>query len=100
MRKFRWPWSALTLPATKSHPNRRHRYHIVPQVEQLEDRTVPNVGNLDPLFGTGGLVVAPTGAGAGAAQANALVVLRDGNDATADRIVVAGRASNGANLDF
>ncbi|MBI1915606.1 MAG: tandem-95 repeat protein [Planctomycetes bacterium] len=95
MRNLKWPWRSLFLPATLST---RSRYRAIPQVEQLEDRLTPNVGNLDPLFGSAGLVVAP--AGAGPAQANALVVLRDGNDTTLDGILVAGRASNGTNLDF
>src|SRR4051812_2642300 len=79
---------------SKQRPPRRN---FVPQVERLEDRTLLNVGNLDPLFGTAGLKEVSLGQ---SAQASAIVVLHDTSDSTADPLLIAGTAGAPGHGDF
>jgi uncharacterized delta-60 repeat protein len=65
-------------------------------VEMLEDRSLLSVGTLDPLFDASGLGPAL----GNNAQANAIAVLRDNVDTTADPILIAGHANGLVNQDF
>src|SRR4051794_17688404 len=67
-------------------------------VEVLEDRSLLSVGNLDPLFDASGLL-SSSALGANA-QANAIVVLRDTIDTTADAKLIAGHGGSSGNQDF
>src|SRR5437879_3800845 len=87
MRRPWWPWSDRH--GTLRPPSRRNRAR--PNVEALEDRSLLSVGNLDPLFNNTSLLV--VNALGNDAQANAVAVLRDNVDTTADLILVAGRRS-------
>ena len=62
------------------------------RLEALEDRWTPASGDLDPSFGTGGTVVTAFGVGHDAGGGVAVD--------PAGRVVVAGSAHNGTNLDF
>ena len=55
-----------------------------------------STGNVDPLFGTLGQVVLPLSN----ARINALAVLNDGNDTTADPILLAGQSGGSGSLAF
>ena len=49
-----WFFSSRKNPRSKSAPARRPRTR--PCLEMLEDRCVPSAGQLDPTFGSGGIV--------------------------------------------
>src|SRR5262249_15931845 len=66
--------------------------------EPLEHRCLPTVGALDPLFGSSGLLVAPVGPGP--SRANAVAILTEGNDSTADPFLLAGQASDPSGNHF
>jgi uncharacterized delta-60 repeat protein len=73
-------------------PLSRPRPGIRPRVEFLEERTLLNVGNLDPTFGTGGKVT--TDFAGGDSSARASVVQPDG------KIVVAGSVNFSGHYQF
>ncbi len=64
-------WMGLGLRRGRSLLSPRPR----PRLEALEDRCVPSAGDLDPAFGTGGVVTTPIGADA---DAYAVAVQPDG----------------------
>src|SRR5438105_4502480 len=87
MRRPWWPWSDRH--GTLRTPSRKRRARL--GIEALEERSLLSVGNLDPLFNNTGLLV--VNALGSDTQANAVAVLRDNVDTTADPILVAGRRS-------
>ena len=87
---MRRPWRLWDDHSGSSRsPSRRRRALL--GVEVLEDRSLLSVGNLDPLFGNTGMFI--TSALGDSAQANAVAVLRDNVDTTADPILIAGQAN-------
>ena len=87
MRRSRWPWKVSPRPVRRTALG----------VEALEERCLLSAGNLDPLFGSAGQAVLALG---GNSQVNAVAVLADGNDTTADPILLAGQSSGGSGQAF
>jgi uncharacterized delta-60 repeat protein len=75
-----WPLSSRKPRPSASARFRPPRFR--PRLEALEDRVVPSAGQLDPTFGSGGLVTTVVGrdalGGSPDAQANAVLVQPDG----------------------